>query len=145
MLLLDPLKATLSSWVHAQVETVESLQAKSDASATQVSLLRDELHTNTRQRWYSSHRSRWHSDPATTLHVEWSQIAGIVAKACTEMISEHVNDPSFQIERIDNAIQVAQKVCEKLNTGLGVSAYFAHTGKCPPPAFPRHRKPCTAR
>mmetsp|Transcript_3942 Transcript_3942/g.11158 ORF Transcript_3942/g.11158 Transcript_3942/m.11158 type:complete len:832 (+) Transcript_3942:182-2677(+) len=121
------LRAAEDSIAHL-VEEVDSLQAKSEASATQVALLRDELHTSTRQRWYSNHRSRWHNDPATTLQVEWSQVAGIVAKACTEMISEHMNDPSNEIERLDNAVHLAQRVCEKLNTGMGLSAYFAHTG-----------------
>lgn len=112
-----------------QTEDAEDLRSKAAANATQVALLRDELHNYTRQRWYSNHRSRWHKDPATTLHVDWSQLAGIVARSCTDMISEHMEATSSKIERMVDAMHFIQTICEKLRSSMGLSAYVAHTGE----------------
>ena len=124
------------------MEEAEELRAKADAAATQVALLRDELKASTRERWYANHRQRWHNDPATTLHVEWGQLAGVSAKYCTELVNEYTGSKSYLINRMADANDVAQKVCEKLLSSLGLAANVAVTGEKAPP--PPHIPPCDA-
>jgi len=111
-----------------QVQETEGLKAKAEAATTQVELLRDELKLSTRQRWYSNHRTRWYSDPATTLHVEWSQLAGVTARQCTDLVDARAKSAEISLERMRDAVDIAQDACGILNRGLGLSVYVALTG-----------------
>jgi hypothetical protein len=112
------------------VEEVAELRSKSEAQATQISLLRDDVKANTRDRWYSNHRTRWHNDPATTLQIDWSQLAGTTAKAATELVNEHTAElsGSARIDSLPDAFRLAQAVVDKLHSGMGLAAYVAYTG-----------------
>lgn len=117
-------------YLLAQVEEVAQLRSKSEAQSTQIQLLREDVKTNTRDRWYSNHRARWHNDPATTLQIDWSQLAGVTAKAAAELVNEHTAELSGtpSIDSLPDAFRLAQAVCDKLHTGMGVAAYVAYTG-----------------
>lgn len=108
------------------VGEVHELSGKAEAASTQVALLRDELKASTRERWYSNHRSRWHNDPATTLHVDWSQLAGLVAKSCTDAANECI--AGSRISGMADAARMCQQVCGRIHHGLSVAAYVSCTG-----------------
>eukprot|EP00951_Prasinocladus_malaysianus_P024853 scaffold215930_cov50-Prasinocladus_malaysianus.AAC.2 len=111
----------------AQVEEITELQARADAATTQVQLLKDEVKANTRHRWYSNHRARWHNDPATTLQIDWGQMAGITAKACAAIVNGH-HGKGADVDSIEDAVHIAQAVCDKVLSGMGLAAYVAYAG-----------------